>query len=279
MTKPSDKSKKTKAVQTEIDAELTTYDIFAPYYDHYMKHVDYDKWTDKFLELYAQHTNNKLKDIHELACGTGNMAERFVKKGYDVTASDRSIEMVKLARQKDHPPKVMQADMTDELPAGAYDMVVCVFDSINYLLETKQISQMLDSVSKGLRKNGLFIFDISTYKNSQDNFDNYINVDETKDHLLIHQAEFDPEHRLQKTKLTIFKRSDNHYMRMDEEHQQRVYSVHELLFLSEKSPLECVGIYSMAYDKNLLKTNSRKLDHQYSRLFFVLKKVKDAEPA
>ncbi len=277
MTKNPDKPKKVKAVKQEITPELTTYDIFAPYYDHYMQHVDYDKWTDKILSLYAFHTNNKLQDIHELACGTASISERFVKKGYNVTASDRSIEMIKLAGQKDHHPKLIQADMTGELPAGAFDMVVLVFDSINYLLESKLVSTLFDNVSHSLRKNGLFIFDISTYKNSQDNFDNYINIDETKEHLLIHQAEFDPDNRLQKTKLTIFKRSDNHYFRMDEEHLQRVYSVQELLHLSDNSPLECVGIYSLVYDKNLLKTNSRKLDHQYSRLFFVLKKVKDAE--
>lgn len=269
--------KKTKVVPQDITPELTTYDIFAPYYDHYMKHVDYDKWTEKILDLYAFHTNLKLNDIHELACGTASISERLVKKGYNVSASDRSIEMVKLAGQKDFKPTLIQADMVDELPANAYDMVVIVFDSINYLLESKKISQLFDNVHLALRKNGLFIFDISTYKNSQDNFDNYINIDESKDHLLIHQAEFDPDHRLQKTKLTIFKRFDNHYIRMDEEHLQRVYSVQELLFLSEHSSLECVGIYSLVYDKNLLKMNSRKLDHQYSRLFFVLKKVKDAE--
>jgi SAM-dependent methyltransferase len=277
MTKNAEKPKKAKTVAQDITSELTTYDIFAPYYDHYMKHVDYDKWTDKILTLYAYHTNAKLNDILELACGTASISERLVKKGYNVTASDRSIEMIKLASQKDNKPKLIQADMIDELPVSTFDMIVLVFDSINYLLESHKISTLFDNVNLSLRKHGLFIFDISTYKNSQDNFDSYINLDETKEHLLIHRAEFDPDHRLQKTKLTIFKRSDNHYIRMDEEHLQRVYSVQELLFLTEKSPLECVGIYSLVYDKNLLKTNSRKLDHQYSRLFFVLKKVKDAE--
>lgn len=276
MTKKPEKVKKTKSVKQEISPEPTAYDIFAPYYDHYMQHVDYDRWTDKILELYNLHTSAKLKDIHELACGTASISQRLVQKNYKVTASDRSIEMIKLAGQKEHKPKLIQADMTDELPADSYDMVILVFDSINYLLTNKDISIMFSNVYKALRKNGLFIFDISTYKNSQDNFKDYINLDETKDHMLIHQADFDPDHRLQKTKLTIFKRFDNHYIRMDEEHLQRVFSVQEMLSLSEQSSLDCVGIYSIFYTKNLLKTNTRKLDHQYSRLFFVLKKIKDA---
>jgi SAM-dependent methyltransferase len=258
-----------------ISSDTVAYDFFAPYYDRYMRHVDYDKWTAKILDLYGLHTSNKLNSILELACGTANISERLVRQGYTVTASDRSSEMLKYASQKTHKPVLLQADMLDDLPTAAYDLVILVFDSINYLLDKTDISRLFANVGKALRKNGLFIFDISTHRNSVENFSEYINIDETNDYLLIHQADFDPEHHLQKTKLTIFKRSDNHYIRLDEEHQQRVYSVQELLSLCEISPLECTGIYSLAYDKNLLKTNSRKLDHQYSRLFFVLKKITD----
>jgi len=277
MNQKTEKIHKAKPVKKKINPNPVAYDIFAPYYDHYMKHVDYDKWTDKILELYALHTSAKLKDVLELACGTASISERLVQKGYSVTASDRSVEMIKYAGQKKNKPKLIQADMTSELPANSYDMIILVFDSINYLLTNKEISTMFNNVHLALRKNGVFIFDISTYKNSQDNFKDYINLDETNDHMLIHQADFDSDNRLQKTKLTIFKRSDNHYIRMDEEHLQRVYSVQEILALSEKSSLNCVGIYSLFYPKNLLKINYRKLDHQYSRLFFVLKKLKDAD--
>lgn len=256
--------------------EPVAYDFFAPYYDHYMKHVDYDKWTEKLLSMYKLHTSHPLSDVIELACGTGSISERLVSKGYHVTASDRSSEMLKYAAQKTHSPHILQADMTDELPKNAYDLALLIFDSINYLTNNEDIEKLFNNVSKSLRKNGAFIFDISTYKNSQDNFDDYINLDEAKDYVLIHQATFDSDRREQKTKLIIFKKYDNHYLRMDEEHIQKVYYVQELLNIIFESPLECVGIYSMVYDKNLLKTNSRKLDHQYSRLFFVLKKVGDA---
>jgi len=259
-----------------ISQEAVAYDFFAPYYDRYMRHVDYDKWADKILSMYNLHSNAALRDILELACGTANISERLVRKGYVVTASDRSGEMLKYAAQKEHKPRLLQADMTDELPAGSYDLIILVFDSINYLLEKTDITRLLENISKALKKNGLFIFDISTHRNSMENFTDYVNIDETNDYLLIHQADFDTEHRLQKTKLTIFKRSDNHYIRMDEEHLQRVYNTHELLYLIENSSLECAGIYSLAYDKNLLKTNTRKLDHQYSRLFFVLRKADNA---
>lgn len=272
---PPKSVRKEKSIPIPVP-DPTAYDFFAPYYDNYMRHVDYDKWTDKILYLYQQHTTIPLNDVLELACGTANISERLVKKGYNVTASDRSAEMLRYAAQKEHKPSLLQTEMTDELPENAFDLIVLVFDSINYLLEKQEIEKLFSNVSNSLHKNGLFIFDISTHRNSTENFNGYINLDETKDALLIHQADFDPERRLQKTKLTIFKRSDNHYIRMDESHQQRIYHVQELLNLAESSPLDCVGLYSLVYDKNLLKTNTRKLDHQYTRLFFVMKKSKDA---
>lgn len=271
-SKPARKSK-TKA---PITPEPVAYDFFAPYYDVYMRHVDYDKWTDKILSLYKLHTTLPLQEILELACGTANVSERLIGKGYTVTASDRSVEMLKFAAQKAHKPVLLQADMTAELPQDKYDLVILIFDSINYLLNLEEVGRLLVNISNALHSNGLFIFDISTHRNSAEHFNHFVNIDESKDHLLIHKADFDPERRLQKTSLTIFKRFDNHYIRMDEEHLQRVYHVQELLQMIEQSPLNCVGLYSQVYDKNLLKTNTRKLDHQYSRLFFALKKGQDA---
>ncbi|MFO7660570.1 MAG: class I SAM-dependent methyltransferase [Candidatus Cloacimonadaceae bacterium] len=268
----TDKPVRKSRTKAPVAIDHVAYDYFAPYYDNYMRHVDYDSWTEKILSMYTQHTSRPLKDILELACGTANISERLIGKGYNVTASDRSPEMLKYAEHKVHKPNLLQAEMTDALPSHAFDLVILVFDSINYLLETAQVSTMLVNVSTALRDKGLFIFDISTHRNSAEHFNRYINIDEDKDHVLIHKADFDPELRLQKTRLTIFKRSDNHYMRMDEEHLQRVYHVQELLQFIEDSPLESVGLYSLVYDKNLLRTNTRKLDHQYSRLFFVLKK-------
>ena len=254
-----------------IPQKAVVYDNFAPYYDKYMRHVDYDKWVKKILDIYSLHSSSKLTDILELACGTCNVSQKLVGMGYKVTATDRSMQMLKYAEQKPNAPKLYLSVMTDPLPEASYDLILLVFDSINYLLEYTDVSTLLSNISIALKKGGLFIFDISTYKNSSDNFDDYTHVDDSINHCLIHRAEFDHIKRLQKTRITIFQKQDNHYFRMDEEHIQKVYYVHELLQLCDSSPIECTGIYSQSYDKNLLKTNTKKLDHQYSRLFFVLK--------
>ncbi|MBN1327126.1 MAG: 4-hydroxythreonine-4-phosphate dehydrogenase PdxA, partial [Candidatus Cloacimonetes bacterium] len=76
------------------------YDNFAPFYDHYMAHVNYQSW----IKIILQHYNKRFKktpaEILELACGTCNISCLLVKKGMSVDAWDNSSEMLKIASRK-----------------------------------------------------------------------------------------------------------------------------------------------------------------------------------
>ena len=249
-----------------------SYDVFAPFYDHYMQHVDYDRWVAQILRIYHKHTKQELNDILELACGTGSIANRFVNLGYNVKACDRSLEMLKIAGKKLSWECLYEATLTDEIAEKGFDLIACTFDSVNYLTTAPEFLSMLEKVYSGLRSDGIYVFDISSLKNSLDNFDGYINVEDNKDSYLVHQSDYDGEAHLQKTKLTIFQRFDNHYIRLDEAHVQRVWKVAEIMEMVDKSGLDCVGLYSMNQERNLITQNYNKLDRMYSRLFFALKK-------
>lgn len=259
-----------------MDNSKVTYDDFAPYYDHYMAHVNYDQWVEKLLVLYRQHTDLSLNNIHEIACGTANVSQRLVRMGYNVSASDRSSRMVAAAGKKEYAPSLCVADMLDPMPAEAFQLLLCMFDSINYLLQPTQMEDLFYNAAKALQPKGLFIFDISTLHNSKENFDGYVNLDDTKSHFLIHQADYDEISHRQKTHLTIFVKEGELYHRIDEHHRQRVYLVNEVLDLNKGTGLSCEGIYNTDSSKNLLKSNPYKLDNMYSRLFFVMKKKPDA---
>lgn len=249
-----------------------SYDVFAPFYDHYMQHVDYERWVAQMLRIYGKQTKRELNDVLELACGTGSIALKFVQLGFRVKACDRSVEMLKIAEKKIASDCLYQATLTDKVAEESFDLIVCTFDSVNYLTTAPEILTMLQAVHAGLRKDGLFIFDISSLKNSLDNFDGYMNIEDTKDSFLVHQSDYDGEAHLQKTRLTIFQRFDNHYIRLDETHVQKVWKVAELMDVIHKSGLDCVGLYSMNQERNLISQNFNKLDRLYSRLFFALKK-------
>ncbi|MFB3844743.1 MAG: class I SAM-dependent methyltransferase [Candidatus Cloacimonadaceae bacterium] len=268
--KDYDKQEVTSAADKEAKtSQPVVYDFFAPYYDYHMRHVDYNHWARKFLSLYWHFLHSQPQDILELACGTGNISELLVAMGYKVTGTDRSAGMLKCASQKQFKPILKQAEMTQIEEENAYDLILTAFDSINYLVKDEDIKRLFTAVAKALRPHGLFIFDISTHKNSVENFSDYLNLDETEDYTLIHKARYEIERHLQKTDIIVFQREGEHYVRFEEKHVQRVYFVPEILNLFASSPLECIGVFNMISDRNLLNDNVNKLDYQFCRLFLV----------
>lgn len=103
-------------------------------------------------------------DILELACGTGRHAFELEKFGYAVTATDRSVEMLGVARQRaaenDSRVEFVAADMQQlDLPKKNWDAAVCLFDSIGYLKTNAAIKMALDRIRDHLRQAGLFVFE------------------------------------------------------------------------------------------------------------------------
>ena len=252
--------------------EKRNYSIFAKYYDTYMSHVDYNKWVNFILKQFNKIHKENPKRILELACGTANVSCQLVKKGLQVDASDISAEMLNIAARKPFSPNLSQIDMIAILPADTYDLVILLFDSINYILQKKDIFTLLNNVHHTLQPGGLFIFDLTTPRNCENNFDGFINIEEDEDEFFIHQSDFDSANFIQKTHLTFFLKKGFLYSRKDEIHKQKIYKADEMVKLIGETNFQFKGIYSIGYDENLLNRETYILDSNFSRLFFVLEK-------
>jgi len=250
----------------------TNYSIFASIYDRYMIHVNYDGWVKSVLQWYDQYTKVPLARIYETACGTANFSNRLVAMGFDVEASDVSPYMLMVAEDKPFKPVLSRKDMLDPLPQDAYSLVLCMFDSINYLTKEQEITRLLKNVNAALKPKGLFIFDISTVRNSIDNFNDLVNISDTETDYLIHQSQYNEHTNKQLTRLTLFRKTGESYLRYDERHIQRVYSNLEICDIIDKSPLKLVAIHSLSISQNLLRKRNTSLDQQYPRLFYILKR-------
>ncbi len=117
-----------------------SYSFFAEYYDNYMSHVNYDDWLGLMLGWYKQYSSKPIRKVLEIACGTANASSILVFRGYEVDACDSSPFMLHIADSKTFKPNVFLRSLTDPLPKKDYDLIFCLFDSINYLT-TKQISR------------------------------------------------------------------------------------------------------------------------------------------
>lgn len=154
---------KTKATQ-EI------YTALASIYDEIMSDIDYAFWSD-FIDAIIQEHHPNAESVLELGCGTGSFALLLDELGcYRITATDASASMIDRAKEKaggiENNVKFEILDFRNITIKSRFDVVLMLFDSINYLLNRNDIISMLREVRKVLNPNGCFIFDFTTPGNS-----------------------------------------------------------------------------------------------------------------
>ena len=96
----------------------------------------------KLLESIREFQNLQNKHILDLACGTGELAVELARMGNSVCGIDKSSHMIKLARTKIDKSlelNFIEADICDFDLKRSFDLILCTFDSINYLVGQEQI--------------------------------------------------------------------------------------------------------------------------------------------
>ena len=97
----------------------------------------------------------------ELGCGTGSILARL-DTTTELTGLDRSPEMLAIAARKVPGARLVEGDMADFDLGRRFDVVACVFDSINHLLDVAQWSALFECVHRHLEEGGLFVFDVNS---------------------------------------------------------------------------------------------------------------------
>ncbi len=146
------------------------YSILAQIYDCVMKDVPYRQWV-KYIVRIIKKFHPETKRILDLACGTGTMISLLKKHGFMVDGLDISPAMIEKAKNKlkDNNVRLFVADMSNFKTDEKYDAQICLYDSVNYLLEAEKFYGLFKSVWNSLNSDGIFIFDISTEYNSVQN--------------------------------------------------------------------------------------------------------------
>lgn len=114
--------------------------------------------------------------IIDLACGTGTLALGLARRGFEVTGIDLSVAMLDQAREKQArlDPEgwlIVRWELGDmrffgkNLLSGAYDAVLCHYDSLNHLSNESELRAAFLQVAQVLKPGGLFLFDLNTLEN------------------------------------------------------------------------------------------------------------------
>jgi SAM-dependent methyltransferase len=137
---------------------VTDYAGFARFYDRIMG--DRSEEIGR-IESYIGRHRPGAKSLLELGCGTGAILSGLAGS-LAVTGVDRSPEMLAIAADRVPAARLVRADMTNFKLPVAFDVVICVFDTLNHLPTFDAWLALFDRVHEHLADGGLFIFDVNT---------------------------------------------------------------------------------------------------------------------
>lgn len=140
------------------------FDAVAQYYDHLMRTVPYRAWVD-YVEEILERWRARPRRVLDLACGTGKVGSEMIRRGYEVIGADLSEPMVRACARQDPPLAAVVSDASKlALAAESFDAIVCLYDSLNYILDLETFAAAMAEGHRVLRSGGLFIFDLNTIR-------------------------------------------------------------------------------------------------------------------
>ncbi|MGN0423429.1 MAG: class I SAM-dependent DNA methyltransferase [Lachnospiraceae bacterium] len=234
---------------------MEAYTSFAAVYDTFMDNVPYEEWADYLWRLLQEYG---IADglVLELGCGTGSMTELLASKGYDMIGVDNSEDMLELAMEKriesGHDILYLLQNMQEFELYGTVRAVVSVCDSVNYVTDEEELTEVFRLVNNYLDPQGVFIFDFNTEYKYQEILGEQVIAEEREECSFIWDNYYDEEQKINEYELTLFVQSQEDpglYRKYQEVHYQRAYTLERIRNLIEKAGLRYVTAYD-AYTKD-----------------------------
>jgi len=221
------------------------YSKLACIYDEVMSHVDYRKWA-YFVERIIKRWQPQCSSLLDISCGTGNFLFHLNSKDIECVGFDMSFEMIKIAKEKNnshnHKTSFFQGDMVSVPLKKKFNVVVCLYDSINYLLDLKLWQQLFVRVADVLEKNGLFVFDICTKKNSIKYFNNFSERNGGKNYEYLRESRYNRKDCIHENKFLIS--FDSMAVNYIETHQQKIFSIKEIKDFIHSTEFNLIGYFN-----------------------------------
>ena len=216
------------------------YSLLAAGYDAVMEHVDYAMWAAHVQRLIEAHRPGAASVV-ELGCGTGALAEGLQPlgpepAGYTIRAFDGSEAMVAAARRSTvaSPVAFGVLDFREPVPGPPADVVLLLYDGLNYLLDPADVAVLLGHIAGALAPGGIAIVDQSTPANSLNHAAEFDDAGETEAFAYARTSRFDAATGLH---TTTFRLTAPGAPPLTETHVQRAYTLAEMRALIAASPL------------------------------------------
>lgn len=225
---------------------MSGYHGLASSYDGLMVDGSYRKRAD-WLEKLFRKSRIPVRNVLDLACGTGTIACLLAERGYQVIATDASEEMLTQAAMKaavleENAPLFLLQSMPRLRLTEPVDAVVSTLDSLNYLTREKDIRETFCRVYRWLKPGGQFVFDVNTpYKLRR--MDGQMYMDETEDTYCVWRTFFSERTQCCTYQVDLFQlNEDDSWEREFEEHKERAWTEEQLRTYLEAAGFENIII-------------------------------------
>lgn len=223
-----------------------SYSSFAAFYDSLQSDVMYEQRAGYIAKLFKKYDRLPTQ-LLDVACGTGGFSLQFAKMGMAVTAADPSPEMLSVAQKKASATDldimlVCQSARDTKLPY-AVDGAVCCLDSIDHIIDKRELKASFRAVAAAIKDGGLFIFDVNTPFKHRNILSGNTFVIENDDVYCVWQNSDCEKNGIVGICLDFFgKDADGKYIRTTEEFAERAYTDEEIRDMLEPAGLEVVAV-------------------------------------
>ncbi len=214
---------------------MDSYTEFAKVYDLFMDNVPYEEWGTLLrsklreykvgkLPLRDENLKQEQNTVVDLCCGTGIMTQLLAKEGYDMIGIDLSEDMREVARERsrketgEQDPESQKGsekekekqilylcqDMREFELFGTVGAVVCICDSLNYLIEEEDLLQTFRLVNNYLFPGGVFLFDFNTVHKYRDVIGDSVIAENREEASFIWENTYYEEEKINEYDLTFF---------------------------------------------------------------------------
>ena len=239
--------------------KVKTYEKVSSIYEHLMKSLDYQSWSEYILLIAKENLHLDAK-ILELGAGNCKMAKIISEKFKHYYATDISYPMLNYSNRGN--VKKVCCDMTS-LPFNyKFDLIFSTFDSVNYILKQKSLLKLFIEVNKLLSMDGIFTFDVSLEENSYNytiskRTDGQLNG--TRYQIL---SKYNKRNRIHNNTFYIWNKMGEEYK---ESHKEKIYNIKTYFNLAEKAGLHTEACYD-CFDFTNVKKKSKRAQ-------FVMRKI------
>lgn len=216
----------------------------APFYDELMAAVPYKSWVD-YVESILDRMRYEPVDVLDLCCGTGQVGAEMARRGYNVLGVDIAEGMVRRCqlREPQLPAAVMDATKLG-LRSRSFDLVVSLYDSLNYIVDPDGLQNCFIEVGRALRPGALMIFDLNTERALRIGLFTQNNLGTDEPLAYQWESQWDDERKLCRVEMKFRWRGPGEKVEFSETHYERAWEDEQVREMLARAGMETRHVFN-----------------------------------